>query len=338
MNDAVTDHYPLLIEFIKSAATKDKLGSVWRRDISKMKASDFEAALGAENWSNIYSTDDPNTILDVILSNINLSLDKVAPHKLIKLRKNKPRLNLRKDTLAAMDARNKARKSGKKEKYKELRNIVTKLVKRDRIQTTLKHLGTNPSAKKAWEEAKTYLGTSQRNSLPECTNNKNPKSTADNQNKFFITKIEKLMDSIPSECGVQQHVASVHEGEKPFKRESCDYNSDLECNMQQHVASVHKGKKPFNCESCDYNSDLECDMQQHVAIVHEGKKPFNCESCEYSCKLKVDLQKHVASVHGDTAQYGHFALSLSLQVMCRESSRALKTQKLLVWITLVLMC
>ena len=97
-------------------------------------------------------------ILEKILSNINSSLDKVAPLKEIKFRIDKPRLNLRKDTLAAMDARNKARKSGKKDKYMQLRNKVNKLVKRDQIQSVLTRLKTNPGPKSTWQEAKMYLG------------------------------------------------------------------------------------------------------------------------------------------------------------------------------------
>ena len=60
------------------------------------------------------------------MKNVNSSLDIVAPVKEIKFRDDKPRLNLRKDTLTAMRARDKARKSGNKDIYKQLRNKVTK--------------------------------------------------------------------------------------------------------------------------------------------------------------------------------------------------------------------
>ena len=42
--------------------------------------------------------------------------------------------------------------------------------------------------------------------------------------------------------------------------------------MKNHVASVHEGKKPFKCESCDYRFAQKSDMKRHVALVHEGKK------------------------------------------------------------------
>ena len=49
-----------------------------------MKALDFEAALTMEDWTRIYELNDPNIILDIILANVNSSLDKVALIKEIK--------------------------------------------------------------------------------------------------------------------------------------------------------------------------------------------------------------------------------------------------------------
>ena len=73
---------------------KSKLESLWRRNISKMNPFEFETSLGSEDWSSIYDVEDPNLILDKILSNINSSLDKIAPMKLIKFRQDKPSLSL----------------------------------------------------------------------------------------------------------------------------------------------------------------------------------------------------------------------------------------------------
>ena len=157
-----------------------------------------------------------------------------------------------------MDACNKARKSGKKDLYKKLRNKVTKLVKRDQIQSVLSRLGKNPEPKKAWHEAKMYLGSGHSSILPDCTNNSDPNLTAENQNSFFISKIERLVESIQK----------VHEGKKSFKCESCDFSFDLEISLQQHVASLHEGRSPFKCESCDNSFDLKSSLQQHVASVH----------------------------------------------------------------------
>ena len=113
--------------------------------------------------------------------------------------------------------------------FKKLRNKVNKLVKRDKIQTTLSNLGSNPCPSKAWKLANQYLGKGQSSLLPDCTNNSDPNLTAENQNTYFVSKIDKL-------------VSSVHEGKKPFKCESCDYYCDQKYDLQHHVATVHKGK------------------------------------------------------------------------------------------------
>ena len=60
--------------------------------------------------------------------------------------------------------------------------------------------------------------------------------------------------------------------------------------MIQHVASVHEGKKPFKCENCDKSFFYKSDMNKHVASVHEGKKPFKCEKCAVQC---TDVLKKV---------------------------------------------
>ena len=115
LEDAVTDHYPLLVQLETKPIVKNKLKSVWRRNISKINAYDFEAQLGLQDWSGIYNTNDPNIILNIILTNVNSALDIVSPMEEIKFRLDKPKLNLRKDTLAAMEVCNKAQRSGNKD-------------------------------------------------------------------------------------------------------------------------------------------------------------------------------------------------------------------------------
>ena len=75
--------------------------------------------------------------------------------------------------------------------------------------------------------------------------------------------------------GSSNHVASVHEGLKPLKCESCDYSSFLKHNMKTDVSSVHEGNKSFKCGICDYRfsqtSDFRCSTCPQV---------FGC--CEFS--------------------------------------------------------
>ena len=52
--------------------------------------------------------------------------------------------------------------------------------------------------------------------------------------------------------------------------------------MNQHVATVHEGKKPFKCDICNFSCSQKSNMKKHVAAVHEGNKPFKCAICDYS--------------------------------------------------------
>ena len=68
-------------------------------------------------------------------------------------------------------------------------------------------------------------------------------------------------------------------------------------NMNVHVASAHEGKKPFKCAICGYRCSRNSNLKRHVASVHEENKPFKCDICDYSCSRKGKLKQHVASVH-----------------------------------------
>ena len=71
-------------------------------------------------------------------------------------------------------------------------------MKHDQIEGVLSRLGTKPSQKKAWQEAKKYLGSGKSSILPDCTDNSDPNMRAENQNRYFSSKIEKLVASISS--------------------------------------------------------------------------------------------------------------------------------------------
>ena len=139
---------------------------------------------------------DPNEAVSLIVGNVEAALDKVAPLKPITFRPDKPKVSLRQDTLDAMSLRDAARKSGNRSNFKALRNKVTRLVKRDKINSVLSRLKKNPGHKSAWKEAKTILGRGRGAKLPPCTNNDNPADTADHQNKFFIKKVAGLVASL----------------------------------------------------------------------------------------------------------------------------------------------
>jgi hypothetical protein len=197
LEDALSDHFPILINLeTKNRAKKSKLETIFRRDIARIVTSELEDVLDEQDWSPIYGMSDSNVAVSLIVNNVEAALDIVAPLKPITFRPDKPKLNLRQDTLDAMSLRDAARNSGNRSNFKALRNKVNRLVKRDKINGVMTRLKKNPGAKRAWQEAKTILGRGRGAKLPSCTNNSNSADTADHQNEFFIEKVAKLVASL----------------------------------------------------------------------------------------------------------------------------------------------
>ena len=222
LDEALTDHFPLLIRLkVEEAKEKSKLKTIYRRDYDRMLTSDFEAALDEHDWSLLYDTTDANEIVSQIVNNVVDALDKVAPLKPITFRPDKPKLNLRRDTLEAMASRDSARKSGSRTNFRTLRNKVNRLVKRDKIRGVLDRLKKKPGHKSAWQEANKILGRGRGSQLPNCTSNSDPKDTADHQNKFFIKKVADLVATLPSGSQKSPDHESTCKGESSLGGDRC---------------------------------------------------------------------------------------------------------------------
>ena len=65
----------------------------------------------------------------------------------------------------------------------------------------------------------------------------------------------------------------------------CSYSYAIKVNMNKHVASVHEGKKPYKCYFCDHICSQQSDLNKH-----EGKKPFKCDICDYGCSTKGSMK------------------------------------------------
>ena len=68
------------------------------------------------------------------------------------------------------------------------------------------------------------------------------------------------------------HIASVHDGKKPFKCRNCDKSFSQKGHMNKHVLTVHQGKKPFHCKLADKSK-----MNKNMASFHEGNYKLKCE-------------------------------------------------------------
>ena len=93
-----------------------------------------------------------------------------------------------------------------------------------------------------------------------------------------------------------RHIASVHEGKKPFNYSICGGTFPKKQRLINHISSVHEGKKPFKCPICDYKGSEKGNLTKHISSVHEGKK-CKCPICNETFSRNQTLTKQISSVH-----------------------------------------
>ena len=48
----------------------------------------------------------------------------------------------------------------------------------------------------------------------------------------------------------------------------------------KYIATVHEGNNPFKCSVCDVKFANKQNSKKHIGTVHEGIKPFKCSVCD----------------------------------------------------------
>ena len=87
----------LMISYGLCSASKSKLRTISRRDISRLLVSDLEDPLETIDWLCLYNTNDPNEAVAFLLKNVKEVHDTVCPIKAIKIRPGKPKISLKHD-------------------------------------------------------------------------------------------------------------------------------------------------------------------------------------------------------------------------------------------------
>ncbi len=138
----------------------------------------------------LYAMNDVNQIHEAIVRAITKSLDELAPLKTVQIKDGNP-LSLAPDTLAAMRARDVAAVSDTT-RYRALRNHVTRLVRRDRLNTIRKSIiSSGGDAKKMWKVAKESVGMASSTSVP-------PSLSSATLNNYYIDKVGLIRNNIKS--------------------------------------------------------------------------------------------------------------------------------------------
>ena len=97
---------------------------------------------------------------------------------------------------------------------------------------------------------------------------------------------------------MKKHIATVHEGKRSYKCQSCNSKFHSKDGLNRHVITIHEGKKPYTCKICNLTFTQSSNLTVHIARVHEKLKRHKCELCDSVFYAKRDIIRHVSTMHG----------------------------------------
>jgi hypothetical protein len=215
-SDATTDHR-LVVTTVRAGShcPGTKLVSLKRQSFKALTRGELEGALNLTDWTRMYAIRDVDDILDYITARLVLALNTIAPEKEIRV-KIGPNLYLTRETLEAMRKRDLA--TGRR--YRDLRNEVSRLVRRDKQDSNLLSLKKACNDPKVlWHLADQALGKDCP-SLPASITSANgptetPLEAAEVMNQFFLDKVDdlqkkallpRLLEETPDVAGEVLHI------------------------------------------------------------------------------------------------------------------------------------
>jgi hypothetical protein len=202
--DAPSDHYPLLVSLSNlrhgpTAGRREKLERVQVRDFEGINFDAMNADLAeldTANWPVPPQGTLPDAFLGDLTSLLWLVLDKHAPAKTIKVRRDTPTLRLSQETQRVLRLRDEARASNNKGQYRSLRNKGVKLIKADRLSTTATTLSAaDNKVTAAWKLAGSLLRPDKPK--PLLAGAKSNQESADLLNQYYLRKVEDLREGLP---------------------------------------------------------------------------------------------------------------------------------------------
>ena len=183
-----------------------------RRCYKNFDVESFRGEIHALKWFDIYMSDDVNSAVTLLAEKIVPVLDRYAPLKTIQVRvKYAPWLS--EETKTAIQHRNRAQQSlrtckdqNKSRQYKNLRNKVTNMLRRDKKlweQSKLNHMINNSA--NLWKSIKGMMAW-KSNGPPQQLFYRgkllnSPKALALTMNEFFLEKISNLQARLPPTVG-----------------------------------------------------------------------------------------------------------------------------------------
>jgi hypothetical protein len=167
-----------------------------------VKTAKLEAALESTwDWGAVHQILGVNELHNFVVNGIKAALDLVAPLKVIKVKKGAD-LYLCAETLGVIRERDEARTGTDKDRYRHLRNLATRLVRRDKLRGNINTLGKAAGDPRVlWNLANAALGKP-KPTLPRTLSNPDGTKTADDKESanlmadYYVKKVLDLREQI----------------------------------------------------------------------------------------------------------------------------------------------
>ena len=160
------------------------------------------------------------------------------------------------------------------------------------------------------------------------------------------------------DCGVKvtrkyhllRHIKAVHEKEKFWQCDSCDYKTNNQACFKKHKQSKHDGggdcdirysleflqnlppgvkEEDLNCVCtwCAFRSNKYSIVKKHIEIHHERKKHYSCKECLFVGENVDDYAAHYHAFH-KTDSYPHACTDCTFRLV-EKTGRSLGTLNVL---------
>ena len=209
LSTSSTDHVPITASIPYSKKQKSlKNIQITKRSMKNFNLSTWNVCLASKNWESIGTMTDVNEMAVKFSDLVNDALDDIAPFKKLSLKPDYKH-GLSNDTKLLMSERDSARRqikstSGDKwialQKYKTLRNRVTKQVRDEVILANGKRIDEAKSETEYWKIIKDINDPPTINKWklinPDDSETENEEEVANKFNAHFVNKIEVLKANI----------------------------------------------------------------------------------------------------------------------------------------------
>ena len=68
-------------------------------------------------------------------------------------------------------------------------------------------------------------------------------------------------------------------------------------NLHSHVKTIHQKDKQFSCDQCNFSTLYLRNLKTHIKSFHKAKENIKCPSCKFSSAYKRNFTRHNIEVH-----------------------------------------